>query len=57
MKIKSFSLEFFFLEHQLNSSTQKILNSQSIVQKISTKGGQSHLKLQASVQKNFFFQL
>jgi len=57
MKIKLLFLEIFYLDFQLNSSTQKILNSMSIVQIFSTNGGQSQLKLQESVQKNLFFQL
>jgi len=57
MQIKQLFFEFFFLDFQLNSSTQKKLNSKSIVQKLSTNGGQSYLKLKASVKKNFFFQL
>jgi len=57
MKIKWVFFEIFFIEPQLNSSTHKILNSKSIVQKISTSGDQSHLKLQTRVQKIFVSQL
>jgi len=42
MKIKWLFFEFFFLDFQLNSSTQILFNSKSIVQKLSTNGGQSH---------------
>jgi len=54
MQIKRLFFEIIFLDFQLNASTKKI-NSESIMQKVSTSGGQS-LKLQASVQKRFFFQ-
>jgi len=37
------------------SSTQKNFNLKFVVQIFSTNGNQSHLKLQARVQKNFFF--
>jgi len=47
--------EIFFLDSQLNSSKQKNLDSNSLVQKFSTNGGQSHLKLQSRIQKNFLF--
>jgi len=57
MKIKWLFFEFFFLDFQLNSSRHNFFNSKSIVQIFSIDGGQSHLKLQVSVQKNFFFEL
>jgi len=55
MKMKCYFFRFFFLDFQHNSLTQKNLNSKSIVQDMSTNGSQSHLKLQGSVHKNFFF--
>jgi len=51
MKLSHNFFEFFFLDSQLNSSTHKNFNSKSLVQKNSTNGGQSHLKLQANIQK------
>jgi len=51
--IQAFFFEFFFLDFQLNSSTQKILNSNCVVQKNSTNGCQSDLKLQASIKKTY----
>jgi len=51
MKFKRLFFELFFLDFQFNSSTQNFFNSKSIVEIFSTNGGQSHLKLQASIQK------
>jgi len=55
MQIKQLFFEFYFQDFQLNSSTQNIFKSKSIVPKLSTNGAQSHLKLQVSVKKTSFF--
>lgn len=55
MKTKCVLFETFFLDYQLNSSTHKILNSNYVVQNISTNGDQRRKKLQDGVQKNFIF--
>jgi len=57
MKIKLLFFEIFFSNLELKYSTYEIFNSKFVVQKTSTSGGQSHLKLQPSIQKTIFFQL
>jgi len=53
MKIILEFFEFFFLDCQHNFSINKNKNSKFMVQKLSTNGSESHLKLQSSVK--FFF--
>jgi len=55
MQIKQLFFEFF-LDFQLNSSTQIFFNSKSSARNY-TNGGKSYLKLQANIKKNFFYQL
>jgi len=57
MKIKCLFFEIFFPRISTQFFNIKILNSMSIEQNIYTNGGDSHLKMQANVQENLFFQL
>ena len=57
MKIKCVFKIKKFLDFQANFSTQRALNSKSVLQEDVTFGGQSHLKLLAKVPKNLFFHL
>jgi len=54
MKIKHFVFEFFFLDFQLNSSTQFFLNSKCVVQKNSTNVCQVIWNCRPTLKKKHF---
>jgi len=51
---QAFLKKILFLDFQINFSTNFKNNSKCIVQKNSTNGYQSHLKLQANIKRTFF---